>query len=80
MVDLDPASIGLVMIMPDGTTGTAYFNVGREEMDIMQRAISDDSLLEFIKVNADIIAEILAGEDGDEDGLCEPDTETDSEG
>ncbi len=80
MVDLDPASIGLVMIMPDGTTGTAYFNVGREEMDIMQRAIGDDSLLEFIKLNADIIAEILAGEDDDEDGLCEPDTETDSEG
>lgn len=80
MVDLDPVSIGLVMILPDGTTGTSYFNCDTTDMKLMATAIEDDRQIDWIKANADYIAQILAGEEDDEDGLCEPDTEADSEG
>ena len=80
MVDLDPVSIGLVMIMPDGTTGTSYFNCDTTDMKLMATAIEDDRRIDWIRANADYIAEILAGEDGDDDGLCDSDTEADSEG
>ena len=43
-------------------------------------AMQDDDLLDFIAVNKDVVAGILNGEGDDEDGLCESDTETDSEG
>ena len=43
-------------------------------------AMQDDDMLEFLSVNKDAIAEILNGEEDGEDGLCEPDTETDSTG
>ena len=46
----------------------------------MMDALKDDSFIEFLRVNRDIVCEILNEEDGDEDGLCEPDTEADSEG
>ena len=80
MVDLDPVSIGLVMIMTDGTTGTPYFNCDTTDMKLMATAIEDDRRIDWIRANADYIAEILAGEDGDDDGLCDSDTEADSEG
>lgn len=80
MVDLDPVSIGLVIILPDGATGTSYFNCGTTDMKLMATAIEDDRQIDWIKANADYIAEILAGEEDGEDGLCESDTETDSEG
>jgi predicted transcriptional regulator len=80
MVELDPESIGIVMILPDGTTGTVYYNADRRDMAIMRQAIEDDSLADFLRMNADIIAKILSGEEDEEDGLCEPDTEADSEG
>ena len=69
MVELDPVSIGLVMILPDRTTGTVYFNADRNDMEVMRRAIGDDSVMEFISVNADIIARILSGEEDDEDEI-----------
>ena len=80
MVELDPESIGIIMILPDGTTGTVYYNADRRDMAIMRQAIDDDSMADFLRTNADIIAKILSGEEDDEDGLCEPDTEADSEG
>lgn len=80
MVELDPVSIGIVMIMPDGTTGTCYFNVDREDMEIMKLAISDDQLVEFFKVNADALAGILSGEEDEADEEQGTDTETDREG
>jgi dsDNA-binding SOS-regulon protein len=43
-------------------------------------AMQDDDLLDFLAVNKDAVAEILNGEEDDEDGLCESDTEADSEG
>ena len=80
MVEFDPESIGIIMILPDGTTGTVYYNADRRDMAIMRQAIADDSMADFLRMNADIISKILSGEEDDEDGLCEPDTETDSEG
>ena len=80
MIEFDPVSIGIVMILPDESTGTVYYNVDRRDMAIMQQAIADDSLADYLRVNADIIAQILSGEEDEEDGICEPDTETDSEG
>jgi len=80
MVELDPVSIGIVMIMPDGMTGTCYFNVDREDMEIMKLAISDDQLVEFFKVNADVLTGILSGEEDEADEEQGTDTETDSEG
>lgn len=67
MVELDPVSIGLVMIMPDGITGTCYFNADREDIEIMKLAISDDSLMEFFKANADVLSMILSGEEDEAD-------------
>ena len=43
-------------------------------------AMQDDDLLDFLAVNKDVVAEILNGEEDGEDGLCESDTEADSEG
>ena len=43
-------------------------------------AMQDDDLLEFLTVNKDVVAEILNGEEDDEDGLQDADTEADSEG
>ena len=43
-------------------------------------AMQDDDLLDFLAVNKDVVAEILNGEEDDEDGLQDADTETDSEG
>ncbi len=80
MIELDPVSIGIVMILPDESTGTVYYNVDRRDMAIMRQAIEDDSLADYLRVNADIISQILSGEEGEEDGLCEPDTEANSEG
>ena len=51
----------------------------RHERDIKD-ALYDDALMEFLRVNKDMVKEILEGEEDDEDGLCESDTETDSEG
>lgn len=80
MIEFDPVSIGIVMILPDESTGTVYYNADRRDMAIMRQAIDDDSLTDFLRMNADIISKILSGEEDDEDGLCEPDTEADSEG
>ena len=43
-------------------------------------AMQDDDLLDFLAANKDVVAEILNGEEDDEDGLQDADTETDNEG
>lgn len=68
LVELDPVSIGLVAIFPNGTTGTAYYNADNSDRSDMIRAIVEDSVLEFIKVNADRIADIIAGDEEEEGG------------
>ena len=65
---------------PNGQTYTCYWECSRDDRDCMIGAMQDDDLLDFIAVNKDVVAGILNGEGDDEDGLCESDTETDSEG
>ena len=80
MVDLKPQSIGIVMVMENQTTGTAYYNADNYDMTLMEEAVRQDRLLDFIRVNADTIAGILNGEEEDCDGLCELNPEGDREG
>lgn len=80
MVELKPESICIVMVMGNQTTGTAYYNADNHDMVLMEEAIRQDRLLDFIRVNADTIARILNGEEEDCDGLCELNPEGDSEG
>ena len=65
IVALRPITIGIVEIMPDGTTGTHYYNADNRDRLIMCEAIQIDSLEELIRINAGAIKEILEGEDDD---------------
>ena len=80
MFDIDPTAIALEMRDAKGQTYTCYWDCSRDDRACMIGAMQDDDLLDFIAVNKDVVAEILNGEEDDEDGLCEPDTETDSTG
>ena len=66
MVDLQPATIGIITIMPNGSTGTRYFNADNRDRMIMCEAINIDYLEELIRVNADGIRQILDGEDDEQ--------------
>jgi len=80
MFDIDPTAIALEMRDAKGQTYTCYWDCSRDDRACMIGAMQDDDMLEFLTVNKDAIAEILNGEEGDEDGLCEPDSEVDSTG
>jgi hypothetical protein len=67
LVDLKPEHIGIVTINADGSTGTAYFDVRNSERWLMVETIIQDNLLDFMRVNADVINDILGGLDS-EDG------------
>jgi hypothetical protein len=66
LVEMHPVRMTIVAIMEDGTTGTAYFNAENASRAQMIRAIAQDSVLDFIRVNADLIGEILRGEEDEE--------------
>jgi hypothetical protein len=53
LVDLHPRAIGIITIMPDGTTGTHYYNYDLRDLTIMREAIIIDYLAELVEVNAD---------------------------
>ena len=80
MFDIDPTSIAMEMRDANGRTYTCYWNCSRDDRACMIGGMEDDDMLDFLAVNADTIMEILNGEDGDEDGLQDSDTEADSEG
>lgn len=80
MVDIDPVSIAMEMVDANGQLYTCYWNTSRDDRAQMMSAMQDDDLLDLIRNNKDVINEILSGEEVDEDGLCETDIETDSEG
>lgn len=66
MVAMRPSTIGIITIMPDGSTGTWYFNSDNRDRLIMCEAIGIDYLEELIRVNADGIRKILDGEDDEQ--------------
>lgn len=80
MFDIDPVAIAMEMRDSAGQVFTCYWNCDRNDMACMIDSLKDDSIIEFLRTNRDVVNEILNGEDGDEDGLCKPDTEADSEG
>lgn len=80
MFDIDPVAIALEMRDTNGQTYTCYWEVSRDDRACMIGAMQDDDLLDFLAVNKDVVAEILNGEEDDEDGLQDADTEADSEG
>lgn len=69
LFDLDPEAIAIVALCKDGTTATTYFNMENGERAEALRAIVQDSLMDYIRVNADTIVELLreALEDMNED-------------
>lgn len=67
LVELHPRTIGIVCIMPDGTTGTQYFNADNRDRTVMCEALQIDSLEELLRVNADHLRALILGEEEDEE-------------
>ena len=63
LVELHPRTIGIITILPDGSTGTQYFNADNRDRLIMCEALQIDSLDELIRVNIDHIREMLEDDD-----------------
>lgn len=63
MVELEPETIGIVLIMPDGTTGTQYYNADNRDRLLMMEALMIDYLDSLIEVNADHLRELLKEDD-----------------
>lgn len=78
MLDLEPQSIAVVMLMHDGTRGAAYWNADDIDLAVMMDAIAEDKYLGWIRKNKEELLEALNEEGDDDDGLCETDSETDS--
>lgn len=68
LVELHPRTIGIVCILPDGTTGTKYFKADNRDLLVMREAIHVDSLIELLRVNADALRDVILGEE-DEDEI-----------
>lgn len=66
LVELDPESIGIICVMPDGTTGTSYYNADNEVRAGMIRAMLQDNLMGWIEANAEVIKDVLFGEEEEE--------------
>lgn len=62
MVELEPETIGIVLVMPDGTTGTQYYNADNRDRLVMMEALMIDYLDDLIQANADHLRELLMGE------------------
>ena len=81
MFEIDPVSIALQMRDNTGQTYTSYWQCSRDDLAIMADAIAEDKIISLLRDSRDTLREILDGEEEeDDDGLCEPDTEADSEG
>lgn len=82
MFEIDPVSIALQMRDASGQTYTSYWQCSRDDLAIMADAIAEDKIISLLRDSRDDLLEIINGEEGeeDDDGLCESDTEADSEG
>ena len=68
LAELKPETIGIVSIMPDGSTGTHYYMADNRDRVTMVEAILVDNLEELLRANADSIRAILNEEEGEWDG------------
>ena len=66
LVELHPQTIGIITILPDGSTGTQYFNADNRNRLIMCEALHIDMLDNLLRINADHLRELLE-EEGDDD-------------
>lgn len=66
LVDLNPQTIGIITILPDGSTGTQYYNADNRDRLIMCEALQIDMLDELIRVNADHLRDLINGEATDD--------------
>ena len=81
MFEIDPVSIALQMRDNTGQTYTSYWQCSRDDLAIMADAIAEDKIISLLRDSREALMEIIDGEEGeDDDGLCKPDTEVDSEG
>lgn len=78
LYDIEPACIAMEMRDSDGRVYTSYWQIDSNDRACIIDAMQDDKLVDFFRNNKDMILEILNEED--EDGLCEPNSETDSTG
>lgn len=67
LVKLNPATIGIITIMPDGSTGTQYYKADNRDRLVMGEALMIDYLDALIRVNADHFRDVILGEEDDED-------------
>lgn len=82
MFEIDPVSIALQMRDNTGQTYTSYWQCNRDDLAIMADAIAEDKIISLLRDSRDALLDIIDGEEEEEDndGLCEPNTEADSEG
>jgi hypothetical protein len=59
LVDLQPVSIGFVMILPDGATATKYYNADTRDITIFREAFGIDHLSMVFEANIDNIKRLL---------------------
>ena len=68
LVDLDPNAIAIVSINDDrGIAGTQYYGCGVEDKGRMAHHILEDIIMDIVLNNADMIRNIVMGEENDED-------------
>ena len=63
LVKLNPATIGIITIMPDGSTGTQYYKADNRDRLVMGEALMIDYLEALLRVNADHLRELILGEE-----------------
>lgn len=63
LVELHPQSIGIITILPDGSTGTQYYNCDNRDRLIMCEALQLDMLDELLRVNSDHLRDLILGEE-----------------
>ena len=66
MVGFKPESIGIVVLLPGNHSATTYWETDNADRWAMIRSIAQDNLLDWVRINADKIQEILNGEEDEE--------------
>lgn len=80
MFDIDPVCIAMQIRDATGQSYTSYWNCSQDDRAILEDALRQDGLFEWVRNNRDSIIEILNREEDEADGQEETDTSADSEG
>ena len=78
--NIEPACIAMEMRDKEGRVYTSYWQMDENDRACIIDALKEDGFMDFLRNNKEVIMQIINGEEGDEDGLCEADPKTDSEG